>query len=68
MFSQTESPFSSYSLDLVGDHHGVLFADLVGGFRFVVVRTAVLIRVAVDSTEQIPAAAAETWKRTASDQ
>lgn len=60
--SQTES---SYSLDLVRDDHGVLFADLVGGFGFVVVRAVMLVGVTVKSAEQIPAAAVKTWNATA---
>lgn len=53
---------SSYSLDLVGDDHGVLLADLGSSFGFVVVRTVVLVGVAVDSTEQVPTAAVKAWK------
>lgn len=51
----------SYSLDLLGDHHGVLFADLGGGVRLVVVRAVVLIGVTVDTAKQIPTATIKTW-------
>lgn len=51
----------SYSLDLVGDHHGVLLPDLGGGLGSVVVRAAVLVRVTVNPTENVPTAAVKTW-------
>lgn len=52
----------SYSLDLLGHHHGVLFADLGGGIGPVVVRTVVLVGVPVDPAEQVPTATIKTCK------
>lgn len=48
-----------YSLNLIGHHHRVLFADLGRSLRLVVVGAVVLVRVAMESTEEIPTAAVE---------
>lgn len=48
-----------YSLNLIGDHDGVLLADLGGSLCLVVVGAVVLVRVAVKSTEEVPTAAVE---------
>lgn len=63
-FSPLMSSFSShlYSLDLVGHHHGVLFADLGGGFGLVIIGAVVLVGVPVDTTEQVATATVEPWK------
>lgn len=66
-YSKSNWESSSYSLDLVSNNHGVLFANLVSSFGFVVVRTVMLIGVTVKSTEQIPTAAVKTWNITAED-
>lgn len=51
---------SLYSLDLVGHDHGILLADLGGGFGLVVVGAVVDVRVAVEATEQVATATVET--------
>lgn len=58
---------SSYSLDLVGNHHRIFLANLVGGFSFVVVRAVMLVGVTVKSTKKVSTAAVETWNTTAED-
>lgn len=62
-FSESNTESSSYSLDLVSYHHGVLLANLGSSFSFVVVWTVVLIGVTVESTEQVPTAAVKTWRQ-----
>ena len=51
-----------YSLDLVSNHNRVLFTDLGSSFGLVIVGAVVLVRVAVDATEQVPTATVEPWK------
>lgn len=51
----------SQLLDLLCHNNGVLLADLLSCLRLVVIRAAVHVRVPVDGTEQVPAAAVETW-------
>lgn len=60
---ESQAEFCSYSLDLLGHHHGVLFADLGGGVGPVVVRTVVLVGVPVDPAEQVSTATVKAWKR-----
>lgn len=50
-----------YSLDLVGHHHRVLFADLGGGLCLVVIGAVVLIGVPVEATEQVATATVKPW-------
>lgn len=57
--SRGEDGGGLYSLDLIGDHDGILLADLGGSLRLVVVGAVVLVRVAMKSTEQVPTAAVE---------
>lgn len=49
-----------YSLDLVGHHHRVLFADLGSSFGLVVIRTVVLVGVPMDATEEVTTAAVKS--------
>ncbi len=51
-----------YSLDLVGHHHGVLFADLGSSLGLVIIGTVVLVGVPVDATEQVTTATVKPWK------
>lgn len=49
----------SQLLDLLGNNDGVFLADLLGSFCLVVVGAGVHVRVPVNGTEQVPAAAVE---------
>lgn len=51
-----------YSLDLVGHHHWVLFADLGSSLSLVIIGTVVLVGVPVYPTEEVATATVKAWK------